>query len=282
MLLKDSFSPKLNDIFSRFHGSGSIVIGYKEFPENQRKGEGPPVIVTSVNGQDSVRKFAHFCLAAKARTKTDLLETLKGVNPADRPGFLKLALARCRKVRDMTMPVNGPGDDNRPVTPLVTDCRFLDPVFDDGNGGKRTGKHTARLLLLTERYARIWRTVAVELTEEVQCFACITDYHYLFSAHSAATPFGAPPQLKKIVVTVNVGDFAAMARMFFDHEAFAINNKTDFCRMVSDNFSTIKQKQISYKSFRNLFNAPSPESIKRMLDELSKLMKNSQKFLDGK
>jgi hypothetical protein len=94
-----------------------------------------------------------------------------------------------------------------------------------------------------------------------------------FSA--AAAP--APARLK-IPVDSSVAVLGAMARLLYEHHVFDVSNKSLFCRMIAETFTTRRQKEISAGSLKNHFDAPTPEILDMLCAELGKMMKNSRKL----
>jgi hypothetical protein len=58
-----------------------------------------------------------------------------------------------------------------------------------------------------------------------------------------------------------------------------LDNKTLYCRLVSRMIRTPRQKEISAKSMKNLFDSPDPRALESLDRELGKMQQNSRVLL---
>jgi len=268
-----SFQHELNEMFGEINQVASIVIGFNTVkPDKSSTGQNG-IRLVSVNGFKSLSAFA----AAVAYTRDHLIgkiiEFVSELDLRDKRALLLQAIACSRKLTCFTIPIAQPagaGNSTR-LRAMI----FKTPSFTRNGNELTPGDETREcLLLLTRRYAWLWQMHAEDLVQELCCFL------YQVEFWPALTPAGnnTTPTHEKIPVNGNVSALAALSRLFFDHKAIALDNKSKFCRLVADKFCTPKQPRISHKSLKNHFDTPTPETIDFICAELRKMMNNSRKL----
>jgi len=82
----------------------------------------------------------------------------------------------------------------------------------------------------------------------------------------------------KININGSVADFAFFIKILMEVKAFNFKNKTALLRLFSKHFSTVKKKNISYKSFRTNFYTREPDSIDVIKNLILEMLKIVQKM----
>jgi len=266
----ESFPHLLNEIFDDFNTAASVTINYEIALTNTSVHENPEVKVVSVNGFRSLTTFTNCIWSLKANLLCNLIEVVTGLDIQTKRLFIQHAITRSRKYLKTTIPVNPPSDDHDTTTHMRNYYGFNQPRYINALDHYPDDETCRLLAFRTRRYATMWKYTVEELIKELQGFFYLAEF-----LPALTPPVNSPPGTKKIPVRSSVAELAAMARLFFEHRAIALNNKSQFCRLVAEMFSTPRQKEISARSLKNHFDSPTPETIEFLFEEFRKMM---QKF----
>jgi hypothetical protein len=271
----EHFPHMLNQMFSELNAASKIVISCT-IPSTHHTGleNGSPRL-TGVNGCNSVTTFTDYLYSLKAGLLETLSEELPELDVQVRRMFIHQVILRCRSYACITSPLE---TDDYPVNKKgYQQIRwgFHKPVFNPGEG-PQPDVHAQKILLsLTSRYAYVWRLIGEELLDELHWLHCHATFLPVLNH-----PPDRKPAHEKIPLKDNVAELGAMARLFYDNNAIDLDNKTLFCKLIADMFSTPRQKDISPRSLKNHFDCPSLETMDQLREELRQMLNNSQAYYD--
>jgi len=268
----DSFPHMLNEIFSEFNEASAIRISFDHRSKQQKGKQFPLFKLTGVNGFTSFKTFAHHLFDLKARLLEQLMDAQRDMDEQGKCLFLRQAVVRCRKFISVTIPLHVPEEYGYKNTILRQHSVFYHPSFIPDKGQTPGEDVLKKVLFLARRHAYMWRILVEELLDELHCFVCLVEFLPVLSIPSNATG-----NTGKLPVRISVEMLGATARMFFEFNAFDLDNKSELCRMIAQKFRTPHQKEISVKSLKNHFDVPTPETVKLLCDELRKMTNNFPK-----
>lgn len=266
-----SFQHELNEMFGEINQASSIVIGFNAVKHGKPLTGQNAIRLVSVNGFKSFGEFAAAIAHMQDHLIGKIIEFSGKLDLRDKRALLLQAIGCSRRLIYFTLPVSQPANACHPTR--LRAMIFKAPSFTCNGTGAVPGDETRECLLrLTRRYAWLWQMHAEDLIQELCCFLYQVEFWpALSTAGNNITSIH-----EKIPVNGNVSALAALSRLFFEHKAIALDNKSKFCRLVADMFCTPKQPQISPKSLKNHFDSPSPETIDFICAELRKMMNKSR------
>jgi len=271
------FPHMLNQMFSELNAASKIVISFSTSSTGNNGLENDSPRLTGVNGCNSVTAFTDYLHNLKAGLLERLSDDLPDLDVQARRMFIRQVILRCRSYASVTSPLELDDNPGNNTGSLQIRWGFHHPVFDPGEG-PRPDVYTQKILLrLTSRYASVWRLIGDGLLDELHWLHC----------HATFLPvLDLPPDLKpaneKITLRCSVMMLGGLARLFYDINAFAIDNKKLFCEMVPDLFSTVRQKDISPRSLKNHFDTVTPEIMDLIREILRQMLEASQAYYDIK
>jgi len=273
MVYSDSFPHLLNEHFSEFNAVSSIRISYSISSTDLSGGATTALKLTGVNGFKSVTTFTGYLNHLHVSLIGKLMEVQPRLDEQGMRLFLKQSMIRCRKLTQVTIPIPveiKPGDpDGDGHQKLQT--VFYHPIFEHDPGDEPAEEIKKALLLITHRYAQMFKIVVDELLDELRCFFFLVEFFTVLNI-----PASLNHHSEKIPLADNVRILAGVMRLYYESGIFTITNKSEFCRLIASKFSTPHQKDISPGSLKNHFNDPTPETLQLIRDRLGKLMNNSR------
>lgn len=268
-----SFQYELNEMFGEINQASSIVIGFNAGKPGKPLTDQNAIRLVSVNGFKSFSEFAAAIAHIRDHLTVKIIEFSGKLDLRDKRALLLQAIGCGRRLTCFTLPVSQSESACHPRR--LRAMIFKAPSFTCNGNGAVPGDETREFLLkLTRRHAWFWQMHAEDLVQELCCFLYQVEFWpALSTAGNTTTSIH-----EKIPVNGNVSALAALSRLFFEHKAIALDNKSKFCRLVADMFCTPKQPQISAKSLKNHFDSPTPETIDFICAELRKMMNKSRKI----
>jgi len=267
----ESFPHLLNEIFSDFNIAASVQINYTVVTNENAVNDKPDVRLISVNGFRSLTTYVNCISSLKANLLCKLIEIVKGLETSTKQIFIQHAIIRGRKFLKIIAYLNHPSEADPVNSQLRNYYGFHNPRFANALDHYPDEATKQLLSFLTHRYAWMWKLTIEELIGELQSFLYLVEF-----LPALTPPVPLPVSHEKIPIRSSVAALAATARLFFDHQAIALDNKSQFCRLVADMFSTTRQKEISARSLKNHFDSPTPETIGFLVEEFRKMMNNSR------
>ena len=126
--------------------------------------------------------------------------------------------------------------------------------------------HRVSILLAAHPFAHRYFVALRILSIQLICLLTVVEHHNdLCPPRSTAQT----ESRDKLRFTGSVPCLAALGRILASRNLFEAPNKSQFFRTVATMFSTSQQPDISWLSFRNHFNSPSPEALAFWDAELS-------------
>jgi len=267
----------LNQMFSELNAASKIVISFSTSSTHHNGLENGSPRLTGVNGCNSVTTFTDYLYNLKAGLLERLSEDLPELDVQVRRMFIHQVILRCRSYAGITSPLETDDPRGNHAGCLQIRWSFHHPVFDPGDG-PRPDVHAQKILLrLTSRYAGVWRLIGDALLDELHWLHC----HATFLPVLNLPPDLTPPH-EKITLKCSVAVMGGMSRLFFDINAFALDNKSLFSNLVPNLFCTVRQKDISPRSLKNHLDTITPETMDLIREILRQMMEASQAYYDIK
>ncbi len=83
-----------------------------------------------------------------------------------------------------------------------------------------------------------------------------------------------------VYLSITVPQMACFFKMLVDNNLLEVKNKSEFCRRIADLFQSSGNDNLSWRSFKNHFDSPSPDSIRFCQEEFLSLSKLAARFFE--
>jgi hypothetical protein len=245
----------IDRIFEETGMQEKITLDLENTGEQSGSGPGKGIRILAVNGYKSPGEFLHGLEYTLERLEEKVAAQRSKVPPARLLPFLKELGLRFRNLRDLVVPEKRAGDPAPPGSWGKTIWKFNNPVLAPGN--ILSGMPGIDELLSEDLnpYAFTWYRGMENERVNISIMSLIVRFSF-----PPSHP-GAVADREKIRLTMTVARFAALVRVEYESGLFGALSIADLCRMVCDTFTTLRDENISVKSFRNLFDTPQPKSL---------------------
>jgi len=244
----------VDSIFEEIEGIGCITLGYRLNPKKSTN----CLKITSVNGYPDGLCFNAWLRDACKRVAYQFMIERCELSEAEKEQLLKYTLIRCRML-------GAPSGKFHLKNFMPKKLLLRDESKNAGMGNNDMAAGFAG------RYFVIRYHHLQKLAFWITMIASLDQYHPLGEANinvSAETP--------RLATNYTVQMLAVFAKVLFESGFFKDVSKMMVCRCFSSLFSTPRQKEISFQSFRNHFNQPDPSSLAEIVENLGKWMKNAE------
>jgi hypothetical protein len=272
MITNDSFPYLIDTIFGDLEMISQFRIDCQAAEENTTKVTFAAIRVAAVNGMDSPRQFMNLLKHLKSEVMSRFREVVPQISPADLDCFIDMALRRVRRIIRSVV-VNGVGtEDGILDQPTCWSVLQLQCYLDDVESDDPLCYLEA--MVQTRRQAMIYYLELKRLEERIGLFAGNT----IFLPGNNLAKQTAFPE-KKFRLTCTVPFFSALLRIAYDLNLIEGSNVAELCRWASENFSTVRQDNLSPHSLRNHFDNPSSETLENLTREMETWQKYLAKFV---
>ena len=86
--------------------------------------------------------------------------------------------------------------------------------------------------------------------------------------------------VEKLKWQLTVPQLACFFKMLVDNNLLEVTNKSEFCRCIADLFQSSGKGNLSWRSFKNHFDSPSPDAIRFCQEEFLILSQMASRFFD--
>jgi hypothetical protein len=269
MIKIGSFPYLIDDVLGELEMAAQIRIDCIAVSETDLTPNDMRVMVVAVNGMEKAWQYLHLIEHLKTKALARFREVIPQIDPGDLDTFIDQALRRIRRMACSVIIIEY--DTCEKVSHRETywsfgqmqcfleDVESYDPlVYLDAMGQ-------------TSRYAWIYYLEMKRLEERIGSFA----------GAMLTLPVKSPAEEKnitgqKIMLNCTVGFLGALVRVACDRGLIDRPNVSGLCRWIAENFSTIRQENLSPRSIRNHFDDPSPEMLEKVEMELQVWQKYSE------
>jgi hypothetical protein len=271
MTTSDSFPYLIGNILGDLEVASQIRIDCTTAEENNVSQLYAPIRVVAVNGMDSARQFMNLLRHLKAEALGQFREVIPHIAPADLDNFIDQALRRVRRItRSVT--INGPGGEETFIgqdacwSILQLICFLEDVEADDP-------LIYLEAMVQTRRQAWIYHLELKRLEERISCLA----------GGTIVMPFMNSMEQEaksKIRLNCSVAFLGALLRVACDRNLIECANVAELCRWASENFSTVRQENLSPRSLRKHFDNPLPKALEQVMQEIHVWERYIPKFIE--
>ena len=229
--------------------------------------------VEKVNNCTTAKEFYARLLSHCTGARLAAMDALHLLDPSENSALLLECIHRVDQLMLRTVPVYFPVHPSLPETGRHHYTRrFLAARLEGLSTGAEPSQEVIRRILLdAHRFAIQWnKAINVLQIQLISLLATLEHQSDLFPSPAySLTQATHVPSSEKIRFNGTVPKLASLARILATRNLFEMKNKSQFFRRVVGSFSTAKQPDISWVSFRNHFDNPTPEELSFWDAELS-------------
>lgn len=256
----DSIPHTLNGIFRELNKATNITVTLSPTSNPASGIRHPAFTIRDFNGCQSSDQYYHLLLNLCAGVKLAIVDALPNFDPSEKGVLLLEAFNRAdtllQKITTTILPA-------KPVESEPSGYLFLKifthvVIHAANKKTKPPSSDNRALLIQLHPFACQLKKSLRILSNQLISLAILLQHHQDICAGNTNPP---SPVQHKLRVRGSVPQIAAFGRMLYDDNLFDIRNKSEFCRIFSSFISTIQQDEISWHSYKNHFNCPSPETL---------------------
>jgi len=242
----------VDSIFDELEGVKYITLGYTLNPKKNTN----TLKITSINGFADGLLFNIWLRESCKRTaRLYLMERVELTEP-ERELLLKYALIRCRML-------------GAPSAKFHLENFFPKKLLQRDESKNASMGKSEMVTRFAGRYFVIRYHHLQHLAFRIRMISSLDEYHPVGDGDvSAETP--------RLATNYTVQMLGVFARVLFESGFFKDVSKLMVCQRFFFLFSTPRQKEISFQSFRNHFNQPDPSSLAEIVENFGKWMKNAE------
>ena len=276
-----NFSPKLSDIFHPVEKHAIPTINYKALPCEIDDEYVVDFRVLSVNGCRSLHEFRE--LSSDILT-TFLEEVGKAMRHVPKRFRSKVSEEITDKYTDILEllvfeKVNTTDDYHSfREEPMPIDACFLFTManFSGGDYHDKSAIYMDQILHAASDFSYILWDVMAKAFEKLNMLLTAIE----FLPELQVVPGEEENHVEKLKWELTVPQLACFFKMLVDSNLLEVNNKSEFCRSIADLFQSSGSDNLSWRSFKNHFDSPSPDAIRFCQEEFLNLSKLAARFFE--
>lgn len=274
MTTLDFIPHTVNGIFRELEREAKITISLSRISgQSETTCNGQGYSVEKVNECQSPKEFYARLMSLCAGVRLAAMDSILSLDPSEKSALVMGCIHKAVRLIRCTTPVCSlPSDHNEKkewgrITRQFITTRIVGPPSDLLKNEEKMDRFMDKV----RAYALEWDKALNILMIQLISLLVLIEHQSDISpgiAHSQS-PGSTSPCGEKIRFTGSVPKLAALARILAHRKLFEVNNKSRFFRQLVMVFSTTKQEEISWVSFRNHFDNPTPEELSFWDAELS-------------
>ena len=256
----NSIPHNLNTIFHKLNNATNVKVTLTSSSTPNQAYDEPASVILEVNGSTTPTEYYNHLLSLCSGARLAIMNDLQHQHQSKKAAFLMEAFNRVDLLREKVTTVILPAETSSHDPTRYLFLRGFNNVTVDSDK-KQSSPPSAdnrSLLIQLHPYASQLKKAINILSMQLITIATTIEHHQDICI---VGPFPTSSLPKKLRIRGSVPYAAAFGRILYDDNLFDIQNKSEFCRIFSGTFSTIQQDDISWHSYKNHFNCPSPEAL---------------------
>ena len=280
-LENNNLSPQISTIFDSIEKHAIPIINYKALPCGTDDEYVLDFRVLSVNGCRSLHQFRELSLDILTSFLEEIGKAVRFVPKRHRSKVSEEITDQYTDILELLFfdKVNV-HDDYHSFTdePIPDYACFLFTManFSGGDYHNNSAIYRDQILYAASDFSYILWDVMARGFEKLDMLLTAIE----FLPELKVVPGEEEDHVEKLRWQLSVPQLACFFRMLFDSNLFGPMNKSEFCRSIADLFQSSGKDNLSWRSFKNHFDSPSPDAIRFCQEEFLNLSKMAGRFFE--
>ena len=276
-----NFSPKLSDIFHPVEKNAIPTINYKALPCEVDDEYVVDFRVLSVNGCRSLHEFRELSSDILTTFLEEVGKAMRYVPKRFRSKVSEEITDKYTDIMELLVfeKVNTTDDYHSfREEPMPIDACFLFTManFSGGDYHDKSAIYMDQILHAASDFSYILWDVMAKAFEKLNMLLTAIE----FLPELKVLPGEEENHMGKLKWQLTVPQLAGFFKILVDSNLLEVKNKSEFCRSIADLFQSSGNDNLSWRSFKNHFDSPSPDAIRFCQEEFLNLNQIAARFFE--